>query len=152
MRGDDHAAAVSKPIYLSAADAEAAFYDALARADLDAMMAVWSEDEEVVCIHPGGPRIVGLSAVRETWRQMFESGTRLTISLSRHVICSNMMQAVHNVFEHIAAEGDDQLNPPIAATNVYARGAAGWRMVMHHASPTPDTTDFASQLTPRVVH
>ena len=33
-------------------EAESAFYAALARADLDGMMAVWSEDEEVVCMHP----------------------------------------------------------------------------------------------------
>jgi hypothetical protein len=40
------------------------------------MMAVWSEDEEVVCVHPGSIRLIGLSAIRESWRQLFESGTR----------------------------------------------------------------------------
>ena len=40
-------------------DAENAFYDALERADLDAMMAVWAEDEEIVCVHPTGPRLAG---------------------------------------------------------------------------------------------
>ncbi|QDF98202.1 DUF4440 domain-containing protein [Azoarcus sp. DD4] len=143
---------MSKPIYTSAAEAEAAFYDALARSDLEAMMTVWSEDEDVVCIHPGGPRIVGLAGVRETWRQMFAGGARLVIRITQQVVCANMMQTVHNVFEHIAAEDDDQLGPPIVATNVYARGATGWRMVMHHASPTPDMAELASHGTPRVVH
>lgn len=143
---------MSKPIYTSAADAEAAFYDALARSDLEAMMTVWSEDEEVVCVHPGGPRIVGLAGVRETWRQMFAGGARLVINISQQVVCANMMQTVHNVFEHIAAEGDDRLGSPLVATNVYARGAAGWHMVMHHASPTPDMAELASHGTPRVVH
>lgn len=143
---------MSKPIYTSAAEAEVAFYDALSRADLEAMMSVWSEDEDVVCIHPGGPRIVGLASVRETWRQMFAGGTRLVIRISQQVVCANMMQTVHNVFEHIAAEGDNQFGPPIVATNVYARGAAGWRMVMHHASPTPDMAELADHGAPRVVH
>jgi hypothetical protein len=26
---------------------------------------------------------------------------------------------------------------PILATNVYLRTAAGWRMIVHHASPAP---------------
>ena len=43
-------------------DAEAAFYDALENADLEAMMEVWSEDEEVSCVHPGGRRIAGRRA------------------------------------------------------------------------------------------
>ena len=38
----------------SAAEVEAAFYDALHRADLEALMALWADDEEIVCIHPGG--------------------------------------------------------------------------------------------------
>ena len=38
-------------------DAEAAFYEALERADLEAMMEVWAEDEEIVCVHPAGPRL-----------------------------------------------------------------------------------------------
>jgi ketosteroid isomerase-like protein len=42
------------PLFATADDAERAFYEALAKSDLDAMMAVWSEDEETVCILPGG--------------------------------------------------------------------------------------------------
>jgi ketosteroid isomerase-like protein len=143
---------MSKPIYTSAADAETAFYDALGRADLDAMMAVWSEDEEVVCVHPGGPRLTGLTEVREAWRQMFGSGARLIVRTSHQVVSASMMLTVHNVLEHVAVEGDDRLNTPIIATNVYARGALGWRMVMHHASPLPDLAQLLDQGSPRIVH
>ena len=142
---------IKKPIYTSAADAEAAFYDALARADLDAMMSVWSEDDEVACIHPGGPRIVGLQAVRETWRQMLAGGARLQVDISEAVISGNPMVAIHSAFEHIRVAGATARSPLIAATNVYVRGALGWRMVMHHASPVPDAADFGD-LSPRVVH
>ena len=44
-------------IFPTPQDAESAFYEALERADLEQMMAVWSEDEEIVCVHPGGPRL-----------------------------------------------------------------------------------------------
>ena len=39
-------------------DVEAQFYEALQQADLEKLMAVWSDDEDIACIHPGGPRIL----------------------------------------------------------------------------------------------
>ncbi|NMG67260.1 DUF4440 domain-containing protein [Azoarcus indigens] len=143
---------MSKPIFTSAADVEAAFYDALSRSDLEAMMAVWSEDEDVVCVHPDGPRDVGLAAVRESWRLAFSSGQRRSIRTVHQVVSANMLLTVHNVVEHMTAAGEEELGVPVVATNVYARGALGWRMVMHHASTMPDINQLAVQLTPHIVH
>ncbi len=143
---------MKKQLFSSAADAEAAFYEALARSDLEAMMSVWAEDEEVVCIHPDGPRQIGLAAVRESWRQMFAGGIRLVVRTSHQIVSSSMLLTVHNVVEHIAVEGDDRLHPPMIATNAYVRGPLGWRMVMHHASTTPEIADLSGQDSNRVVH
>ena len=41
----------------TAQDAENAFYEALEHGDLEGMMAVWAEDEEIICVHPTGPRL-----------------------------------------------------------------------------------------------
>ena len=41
-------------------DIEAAFYQALQNADIEKLMACWADEDEIVCIHPGGPRVVGL--------------------------------------------------------------------------------------------
>ena len=143
---------MSKPIYTSADEAEAAFYDALARSDLDAMMTVWSEDDEVVCVHPDSPRLVGLAAVRESWRQLFAGGVRLQVRTSHPVICRNMLLTIHNVIEHVVVEGEDRLPPPMVATNVYTRGALGWRLVMHHASPAPESVHTFAHGAPHIVH
>jgi ketosteroid isomerase-like protein len=51
----------------SADDVEAQFYEALASGDIERLMALWSEDDEVACVHPGGPRIVGHAAVRASF-------------------------------------------------------------------------------------
>ena len=51
-------------------EAEHAFYEALEQADSVRLMQIWADDEEVVCIHPGGLRIVGHSAVQESWQQV----------------------------------------------------------------------------------
>lgn len=144
---------MSKTVFTSAAEAEDAFYDALARSDLAAMMAVWSEEDEVVCVHPGGPRITGLGAVHELWRQILTSGMRLNVRTTHKVVVSStLVLAVHSVLEEIAEAGSEPSGPPIVATNVYARGVNGWRMVMHHASPTPDLMDLHHHGSPRVVH
>ena len=48
-------------------DTEAAFYDAISRADIDGLMAIWAEDDEIICIHPGAPRLIGHAAIRASW-------------------------------------------------------------------------------------
>ena len=46
-------------IYTSPQDAALAFYQAFEAKDVEAMMSTWADDEEIVCVHPGGPRLVG---------------------------------------------------------------------------------------------
>ncbi len=143
---------MSQAVFTSPQEVEDAFYDAFCRADLDAMMAVWSEDEEVICIHPGAARVVGLAAVRDSWRQLFAGGARLNITVSNEVISAGTMMAIHCVLEHIHVDGDDELHSPIVATNVFMRGAMGWRMVAHHASPTPEIDALDDSSRPLIVH
>jgi len=126
-------------VFPSAQDAENAFYEALERADLEAMMAVWAEDDDIVCIHPGGPRLAGLEQVREGWRRIFAAGRGPRADVTQQLVISGMMTAVHSVQESFVLE-DPQGNPtpvPVIATNVYTRTPAGWRMIVHHASPLP---------------
>jgi ketosteroid isomerase-like protein len=128
---------VSARIFSTAQDAENAFYEALERCDLDGMMAVWAEDEEIVCVHPAGQRLSGQEQVRESWARLFAAGPRARVVISQQVAISAMMLAVHSVHENFAVEGEPRPTVPILATNVYLRTAAGWRMIVHHASPTP---------------
>ena len=128
---------MSAKIFPTAQDAENAFYEALERCDLEGMMAVWAEDEEIVCVHPVGERLSGQEQVRESWARIFAAGPRARLSVSNQVAISAMMLAVHSVHENFAVEGDPRPVTPILATNVYLRTAAGWRMIVHHASPAP---------------
>lgn len=143
--------ALKKSLFPTAKDAEAAFYEALERADLEAMMEVWSEEEEIVCIHPGGPRLVGPDAIRQAWRQIFTSGTRVRVRLSNQSHLNAMMVAIHTLQENIVVAGESKPRGAIVATNIYQRSAAGWRMVLHHASPAPDSPARAEGK-PSVLH
>ena len=129
-----------KPIFTSPQEAEVAFYEALERGDLEAMMNVWSEDEEIVCVHPGGPRLNGYALVREGWRHIFEGGTRLKVQLLALTTVHAPFSAVHSVIEQISVIGQKHLAAPVVATNVYMRGALGWRMIVHHSSPVPPSS------------
>jgi uncharacterized protein (TIGR02246 family) len=126
-----------KPFYASPQDVEAAFYDALEKADLEAMMAVWAEDEEIICVLPGGGRHVGYVVVRESWRRAFDKGIRLQVRLIQQARVQGPFTAVHSVIEQVRTPGDQGPRAPLAATNVYIRGVLGWRLLVHHASPVP---------------
>jgi len=129
--------------FASPEDVEAAFYDAIERADLDAMMALWADDDEIVCIHPTGQRLTGHAAVRESWRQVFESGSRLHVRVSHAMCWTGALMAMHNVLETLYLGDDPTPHGPMLATNVFTRGATGWRIVAHHASTAsePPATD-----------
>jgi len=79
--------------------AESAFYQAFEAADLEAMMAVWAGQPEIVCIHPGGLRLLGPAQIRESWRQIFASGERLKFRLTERQSVQGTRLAVHSVYE-----------------------------------------------------
>lgn len=128
---------LKKTAFASPHDVEAAFYEALARGDLEAMMAVWAEDEEIVCIHPGSGRFAGYAEIREAWAQVFGNGKRLNVRYSLQASHQDPFTAVHSVVEDIALKAEPDQHAPVIATNVYVRGALGWRLLVHHASPAP---------------
>jgi ketosteroid isomerase-like protein len=144
---------MSTKIFPTAQDAQNAFYEALERCDLEAMMAVWSEDEDIVCVHPAGQRLAGQAQVREVWRQMFAGGTNMRVRITQQVVIAGVMVEAHNVHENITVAGEQQPRPPMVATNVYLRTAAGWRMIVHHASPAPgQPAAEPAPASPKILH
>ena len=147
---------MTQRIFTSPQDCESAFYEALEKADLDAMMAVWAEDEEIICVHPGGSRLVGHAAVREIWRQVFQAGARLSVHVGQIQAMQSMMMATHCVHEFITLKGEARPPAPVIATNVYVRSGNGWKMLLHHSSPSPIVEQAATQTTaaarPQVLH
>jgi uncharacterized protein (TIGR02246 family) len=142
---------MSARIFPTPQDAEAAFYEALERADLELMMAVWSEDEEILCIHPGGARLTGQDQVRESWRQIFVGASRARVHLSQQVAISGPMVAVHSVHENFTVAGEKRPLQAVLATNVYLRTAAGWRMIVHHGSAALGAAE-APREAPKFLH
>jgi len=116
-------------------DIEAQFYEALQRGDIEALMAVWSDDEDIVCVHPGGPRIVGAAAIRATFDSIFANGP-ISVHAEKLRTVNTGHCAVHNLMERVDISTDEGPNTAwVIATNVYIKTDQGWRLVAHHASP-----------------
>ncbi|MDO8699310.1 MAG: nuclear transport factor 2 family protein [Rhodoferax sp.] len=117
-------------------DVEAAFYDAMQSADIEKLMACWADEDDIVCIHPGGPRVVGLGAIRAAFDAMFAHGGSIHARPESIRRVDSLASAVHHVLEKVevmTSEGPSMAY--VLATNVYHKTAQGWRMVVHHASP-----------------
>jgi ketosteroid isomerase-like protein len=132
---------MAKPKKLSAAlggsadDTETNFYEALQTSNLDRLMACWADEDEVICVHPGGPRLIGLGAIRAAFEAMFSNGNiRIEAQAVRKI--EAMASSVHSVRERIEIlTNEGPMDAFVMATNVYHKTAQGWRLVAHHASP-----------------
>ncbi len=118
-------------------DAQTAFYEAFERGDLAAMMAVWAESDDVVCIHPNGPRLAGFETVRESWARIFAGGAQLRVRTTEARSFESQTLAVHTVIERVSSPGENAPVTDVFATNVYELTEGGWRMVLHHAMAAP---------------
>ena len=131
----------------SADDVEAAFYEALQAGDIEQLMACWADEDDIVCVHPGGPRLLGAGAIRAAFESMFANGTVRARPVQVHRVVA-LSSAVHSVAEQVEVMLPDGLHQAVVlATNVYHKTPEGWRMVAHHASPgvAPDAQVVAAQ-------
>jgi uncharacterized protein (TIGR02246 family) len=117
----------------SADEVEAAFYDAISRGDLEGLMALWAEDEEIVCVHPNSSRLIGHAEIRASWEAIFENGSVHIRTQQLHAM-HNLLTAVHSVIEEFHQKDSIAQDVHIIATNVYLKTPHGWRIATHHAS------------------
>lgn len=119
----------------SADDIEAAFYEALQKGDLDQIMACWAEEEDIVCVHPGTPRLLGPAAIRHAFESLFSHGA-LQVRATQVQRVQALASAVHSVVEQVEVTMRDGAQAAtVYATHVFHKTPQGWRLVARHASP-----------------
>ncbi len=130
---------------------EQQLYEALQRADIEALMAVWSDDDEIVCVHPGGPRLVGAAAIRASFETLFANGA-IDVRPEKVRRLQALNCAVHSVQERVNVPTEQGPKAAwVMATNVYVKSGRGWALAAHHASPgspreAQDAADAGSTL------
>ena len=116
-------------------EAEAAFYEAMQNGDISRLMACWADEDEIICVHPGGPRVIGPLAIRASFEAIFANGSVRAVPMAVQRVLT-MGCATHNLIERIEVlTNEGPRDVFVVATNVYVKTAHGWRMVAHHASP-----------------
>ena len=116
-------------------EVEAQFYEALQRGDIERLMSLWADDDEIVCVHPGGTRVVGAAAIRASFEAIFANGGIPVRPEQVHRLAV-LGAALHHLVERIEVRGEAGLQTGwVIATNLYLKTAQGWRLASHHASP-----------------
>jgi ketosteroid isomerase-like protein len=134
-------------------DVEAAFYEAMQTADIEKMMACWADEDDIACIHPGGPRLVGALAIRAAFESMFSHGGSIQAKPDQVRRLESLASAVHHVLETVdVLTADGPAQAYVLATNVYLKTPQGWRMVVHHASPGSEAPGQEQHQPPQVLH
>jgi len=118
--------------------ANAAFYAAFAAGDLARMERLWADNDNISCIHPGWPAIVGRATVMGSWRDILENPDRPQIACvepqaivdgdSGRVLCIEIVDGT-----------------ALAATNQFKRVGDTWRLVHHQSSPIAQIVEQAHE-------
>ena len=106
--------------------ANAAYYHAFAFGDFAAMSRVWAEDN-VSCVHPGWPALIGRQAILESYRQIFNNPNQDRIEPRSETVMINGSEARVLCVEFVGGAA-------LAATNLFQRVGGAWRMTHHQAS------------------
>jgi len=136
----------------SADDIENAFYEALHTADIQKLMGCWADEEDIVCVHPGGPRLIGAGAIRAAFEAMFANGNIQAYPERIHKI-ESLASAVHHLVERVEVmtpQGPQKAW--VIATNVFHKTPQGWLMVAHHTSPGTANEANDVGVKPMVLH
>jgi ketosteroid isomerase-like protein len=133
-------------------EVETQFYEALQQGDIAKLMAVWADDDEVVCVHPGGPRLVGPAAIRASFEAIFANGA-IPVQPEQVHRLSTLGCAVHHLVERVAVQRESgPATAWVLATNVYLKTTLGWRLVAHHASPAEAREPLDASALPSTLH
>ena len=112
---------------------EESFYQAFRTRSIDLMKDIWHKTDEIICIHPGSPRIYSFELIIASWEQIFsaQSGTMIDISDPVYKLQDDV--SIHYVKETLSV--NDKPVASVFATNIYQQTDDGWKMIAHHASP-----------------
>ena len=107
--------------------ANAAYYRAFTIADFAAMSRIWADDN-VSCIHPGWPVLIGREAILESYREILRNPDQDRIDPRNETVMVAGDEARVICVEFVGGAA-------LAATNLFKRIDGAWRMTHHQASP-----------------
>ena len=118
----------------------AAFYEALATGDFGLMQKVWSNTDDVTCIHPGWDSIFGRKSVMRSWETILQSPPQIACTEPRGFVSGDSAYVI--AYENL---GGGRL----IATNLFRLEDDEWKMIHHQAgvarpASTPQRASYTS--------
>ena len=136
------------PDATAVAAANLAFYRALEARDLSHMAEVWLHDDSASCVHPGWHRLDGWEEIGRSWENIFANSRPWSVGCEdvRIAVSGDLawVTCVEVIVPFGAEDEDDAAR--MQATNVFGRVDGEWRLVHHHASPTPTSEDAGDEV------
>ena len=112
-----------------------AFYIAFVSRDYEAMQDVWSQRDQITCIHPGWRALIGYEEVMQSWRAILTNPDAPAIMCRSSSACVLGSTAYVICYETIDGS-------TLIATNVFVQEDRTWKLVHHQAGPSlPPATD-----------
>ena len=118
-------------------EAEDAYYDALEEGDPDRLLSIWADGDEVCCLLPMYPMILGRPGVEDAYAHLLSQGQGVELSITHLQWIEAGDIAIHQVEEQLPVPSSGSTPPPLYATNIFRKDNSGWRMTIHLNAPTP---------------
>ena len=119
--------------------ANASFYAAFNKRDIEAMKNVWGRDVNATCVHPGWPPLTGFESILNSWEGIFKNSGNMEVQISEvRVLASSDLAWVSCIEKLYTIAESGVLASKVFSTNLFHLEDDVWKMVMHHASPVPD--------------
>ena len=117
------------------AKANESFYSAFESLNVRQMESVWAKDADIQCGHPGWRILRGWKPVMESWQRIFENTPQIRFMLTDVAIEVRGEVAWVTLYENLNSSLEGQnVAAMILTTNIFRKGADGWRMIHHHGS------------------
>jgi len=115
-------------------------YSAFETADLDRMEAIWDDADDVQCVHPGWPLLVGRARIMRSWSVLMANTSYIQFFLTDVTTAIDGDVAFVTCQENILTGIEDPEaglggSQRVVTTNVFRRRPERWRLWLHHASP-----------------
>ena len=126
-----------------------AFYDAIETGDVDLMAALWVDDPEVTCVHPGATPLKGTAAVLRSWTVLMATVGYIQFFLTDVVLTAFprdfeepktvSITCTENILSGSGGSADETFTGGKAiCTSILIRDPSGWKFWSRHASPVAD--------------
>jgi ketosteroid isomerase-like protein len=109
--------------------ANEAFYRAFVDRDETAMDSLWSDTDQVACLHPGWRPLYGREEVMDSWKAIMSNPD------TPEFLCHDAHAHVHGNTAYVICFEEIGGNF-LVATNIFVRDGSLWKMVHHQAGPT----------------